>query len=96
MFPPKRTSDPHTLVTGLWSSLNSVGDQFDDQCILEPAKDGYLVFLKLKDSLTSDSITAIRVYMKKYAEAAGWAIPGVVFAKRYIRFRLTRASSRAK
>jgi hypothetical protein len=52
--------------------------------------------MKLKDSLTSNSKAAIREYVKSYAEAADWHASGVVFAPRYIRFLLVRASSRAK
>lgn len=97
MFPPKITSDPQQLVQNLWSSLNRVGEQFDDQCLMDPVgESGFNVTLKLRDSLTPDSQAAIRAYVKSYVERSGWHTGGVVFAKRYIRFRLTNAPSKAK
>lgn len=57
---------------------------------------GYLVFLQLKDRLPDASQMAIRDYIKMYASEAGWEIPGVVFALRYVKFRLRRPSSRPR
>lgn len=97
MFPPEKTSDLQTVVQNLWSSLNRAGGQLDDQCIIEPAsKNSHNVLLKLKDSLTPESQDAIREYVKSYLELSGWHTGGVVFAKRYIRFRLTSASSKTR
>lgn len=56
---------------------------------------GYLVFLKLKDALTEESKMAIRQYTRAYARESGWHVPGMSFAPGYIRFRLTKDSSRA-
>lgn len=81
------------LVEGLWFSLNRVGGQFDDQCILEPEQTGYKVLLKLKDVLPDEAKPSIREYIKAYADIAGWHVPVVTFATRYVRFRLTKASS---
>lgn len=83
-------------MSNLWASLNRVGEQFDDQCILQPTGETYLVLLKLREALTDGSKAAIREYIKSYVTASGWHCGGVVFATRYIRFRLSKEASKAR
>jgi len=63
---------------------------------MDPHPKGYVVTLKLRDALTSESKAAVREYVMSYAEVAGWHVGGVVFATRYIRFLLSRELSRAR
>lgn len=87
MFPPKRTKDLKTWITGLHESLSRAGPHLSQDARLSPTDGGSEVVLFIHLAIPKEARAPMLRYVKQYASESGWVVKEMRLTSRYLTFK---------